>query len=444
MVSFEDLFAGYGMSPGLGGGYGGYGESGYGGGIGGMRQGLVGLGLGLLSGPGQIGFANAMKGYEQGAAIDQRGRDRQAQLFQQAQERALQRELQRERMGQTERHWRSDYEQRRELADKPLIHYKEKGYDDDGNPIMGAYIFRPSKPDEVREVPIEQAQKLQAAGFPASGTGAVSYTEGAPQPFTDMPESVNVEDRRGATTPQYQQQPQPQGPAPNVAEQLRRMGVRGPAIRKAIESYGTHSGTIAAEAAGGKMTEQQAKDAGYARRMEEAEQNIREGDLEKEATSYKGRSLELAPEGAGKLIGGALQSEKYNEYSANKIAFIMGIARKESQAQIKPEEFEQYDRIYFPQPYDSAKTIEQKRKLRAAAIEETKASAGPAYKLREEKRNVDEAKPTPRKPNVPVPGAANAGGTSRDNPVGVKTPAEARALKPGTWFRNPNGDVFQR
>jgi hypothetical protein len=229
MASFEDLFAGYGMSPGLGGGYGGYGDSGYGGGIGGMRNSLVGLGMGLLSGPGQIGFGNAMKGYEQGAVVDQRGRDRQAQLFAQAREHALSRDLQRERMDQQEQHFQKGYDLQREQFEqgklpKPHIFSKPGAYDEEGNQAQDFYMFTPDAKGNgtIRKLQPEMAQGLVGAGVP--------FTENTPQQFTEgMPDSENVEDRRNQT-PQYQQPP--------PMQRTRPPNVQGPGIKKYYEEGG--------------------------------------------------------------------------------------------------------------------------------------------------------------------------------------------------------------
>jgi hypothetical protein len=182
MASFADLFGEYGLLPQQG----GLGAGGDQPGFSGMRHGMVGLGLGLMSAPGGAGWGNAMKGYEQGAAIDSRSNDRRASLFQQAQDRALQRGMQQQRMDQQERQFQQQLSLHKQTADKPQISYFTKGYDDNNQPIPGARIFTPST-GTVREIPIEAAQKLEAQGVPSGGEPAAQGGE-MRQQFADMPE----------------------------------------------------------------------------------------------------------------------------------------------------------------------------------------------------------------------------------------------------------------
>ncbi len=58
--------------------------------------------------------------------------------------------------------------------------------------------------------------------------------------------------------------------------------------------------------------------------------------------------------------------------------FIGATLRYESGAAIPPEEFATQSRIFFPQPGDSAATVDRKRQLRAEALEGLRGAAGPA------------------------------------------------------------------
>ncbi len=72
-------------------------------------------------------------------------------------------------------------------------------------------------------------------------------------------------------------------------------------------------------------------------------------------------------------------SDAGQQYLAAKMNFITAVLRKESGAAISATEFETEDMKYFPQPGESAATIEQKRLARKTAIDAMKAQSGGAF-----------------------------------------------------------------
>jgi len=77
----------------------------------------------------------------------------------------------------------------------------------------------------------------------------------------------------------------------------------------------------------------------------------------------------------------AAMSSQGQQYLAAKKNFITAVLRKESGAAISATEFETEDIKYFPQPGDSAATIEQKRLARKTAIDAMKAQSGGAFEF---------------------------------------------------------------
>jgi hypothetical protein len=379
MASFEDLFAGYGMSPGLGGGeYPGFG---------GMRNSLTGLGLGMMSAPGGQGWANAMKGYEQGAAIDSRSMDRRAALAQQAQERMFQRQMQAARMGQQQQQWEADYGLRQQGANREQTKYLPAGEDDDGNPMYREVIFSPST-GESRMGRIIKGGAGEEAPAPApapapSGGGLVDQLGanqiGTPgqqpqvrQQFLDeAPTSANVEDRtRGqAAAPE-----QPQGL--NLADlkaKLQAQGFKGKQLREALSAAAKHYATNQADLASGKMTEQQMKANNYATRMDLTDKQMGQNDIQ--GLSPWNRLTEKY----GGDFQAYAQPEAFQSYKAAKDGWLDAFLRQDSGAQINQDEWTRYERDMFPQPGQSQKVVEQKRELRAAVTKVMKRLAGQGY-----------------------------------------------------------------
>lgn len=116
------------------------------------------------------------------------------------------------------------------------------------------------------------------------------------------------------------------------------------------------------------MTEGQSNAAGFADQMKFNEDVIKAHETE--ATSRTTQAQGWLP--------GEMQSDAYQQYTAAKGNWIAAKLRKESGAAISESEYANADRQYFPQPGEGAKTVEQKRKLRAVAEASMRRASGPA------------------------------------------------------------------
>lgn len=127
-----------------------------------------------------------------------------------------------------------------------------------------------------------------------------------------------------------------------------------------------------AKAAGGELTEAQAKSTLYASKMELADKTLK--PLEGQGTSIVGKITSGLP------LGNYAQSAEYQRYKQASSNFITALLRQESGAAISKSEFERYDKEYMPQPGDGAEVLSQKAEARRVAIEGMKKGAGPSYK----------------------------------------------------------------
>ncbi len=89
-------------------------------------------------------------------------------------------------------------------------------------------------------------------------------------------------------------------------------------------------------------------------------------------------------------------SEQGQQYLAAKLNFITAVLRKESGAAISEAEFSTEDLKYFPQPGESAATIEQKRVARKTAIESMKAQSGGAFDYMQKRMKPSEIDQLPK------------------------------------------------
>jgi len=89
-------------------------------------------------------------------------------------------------------------------------------------------------------------------------------------------------------------------------------------------------------------------------------------------------------------------SEGGQRYLAAKMNFITAVLRKESGAAISDTEFANEDLKYFPQPGESAATIEQKRIARKTAIESMKAQSGGAFDYMQKKMEPSDTAQLPK------------------------------------------------
>lgn len=120
-------------------------------------------------------------------------------------------------------------------------------------------------------------------------------------------------------------------------------------------------------------TQNQYGAAGYARRLEQAEQTFSE--LEKDPSKLTG--LSAAVQGSS-VFPNMLKSDEIQNYEQAKRNFVNSVLRRESGAAISPSEFKSAEKQYFPQPGDSPKVIAQKKANRAQKLVELQGEAGPA------------------------------------------------------------------
>lgn len=116
-------------------------------------------------------------------------------------------------------------------------------------------------------------------------------------------------------------------------------------------------------------TGQQNRALGFFNRARQADDDLEaiEGDIN--ALGVVGQErLKRAPN--------ALQSEAGQKYHQARRAFTEARLRKDSGATIKDSEYEADEQTYFPQPFDSKETLEQKRRARANVLASLAAEAG--------------------------------------------------------------------
>lgn len=131
------------------------------------------------------------------------------------------------------------------------------------------------------------------------------------------------------------------------------------------------------EGAGRSMTEAQSKSIGFGRRAMIGDQLV---DQITANPKYDVSSLKTQfKAGLPKWLGG-VKDPREQALALAKTSFISSVLRKESGAAVTPEEFAQYDAIYFPQPGDTPEILQQKKILRTNFIDTERLSAGPFWK----------------------------------------------------------------
>lgn len=121
---------------------------------------------------------------------------------------------------------------------------------------------------------------------------------------------------------------------------------------------------------GANMNVEQGKNTGFLLRAQDADKVIT--SLENEGTSIWNNTAGHIPK-----LGNFVRGDNAQKYDQAKRDFINAKMRQESGAVISPEEFQNADVQYFPQPGDSAAVIEQKRRNRQNAIAGFRISSGP-------------------------------------------------------------------
>ncbi|KQN80470.1 hypothetical protein ASF03_21350 [Rhizobium sp. Leaf68] len=92
------------------------------------------------------------------------------------------------------------------------------------------------------------------------------------------------------------------------------------------------------------------------------------------------------------FIANSLVGDDFQKYDQARRDFINAQLRRESGAVISPDEFDNANRQYFPQPGDKPEVLEQKRKSRETVINAMIRDAGPTYKKRGSSPELDAAR----------------------------------------------------
>jgi len=147
----------------------------------------------------------------------------------------------------------------------------------------------------------------------------------------------------------------------NRAREMEAFGIEE-ARRKAIQDRITASSSGAGGKGNLNLKDYQAKNAGFYKRMVQAE-------IVFDAVSGVGTNLYQAAVSNIPLAGNYLNSDEYRQFDQAKRNWVNAILRRESGAVISEQEFENAEIQYFPRPGDDATIIEQKRQNRIAAQE---------------------------------------------------------------------------
>ncbi|TWI32742.1 hypothetical protein [Paracoccus sulfuroxidans] len=125
-----------------------------------------------------------------------------------------------------------------------------------------------------------------------------------------------------------------------------------------------------------KLTESEGRNTGFLIRSQES--NAILDQMEAQGTSLSDRLASGVP-----VLGNYMVSDDYQKFDQAKRDFVNAILRRESGAVISPEEFDNADKQYFPQPGDGPEVTAQKRRNRAAAISGLRVGSGQGAQLPE-------------------------------------------------------------
>ena len=135
---------------------------------------------------------------------------------------------------------------------------------------------------------------------------------------------------------------------------------------------------------GAALTESQSNAALFSARASEAQDIINKIGTDYSVTGLNAkRSVEWLP-GIG-AAANAMMSKNQQSIEQAQRDFINAVLRKESGASISPQEFENAQKQYFPQPGDGADVIKQKDKNRQTAIAGLEVASGGGAKMVKEK-----------------------------------------------------------
>jgi hypothetical protein len=368
---------------------------------------LTGMGMGLLSGGGPLGWQRAMEGYQAGAALDARSAQQQQQL-----------QMERARLALAQQQANREPEAIRQLraAGVPQEKWAELLYPKQGTQWhygqvpdpeterQYPYAFNPNTGEE--KWPMGKPPFLQQGG----GTPGAAPSGGAVAPVVP------------GTTLYWPGQQSAQTPSTTGAAitQPDWRSVLPPEAQSMPPSKQRQIATQIIEQRSKPPTEEQSKASSFATRMENAEASV--AGLENQGTNTQQRAIEnYTPD----IIGRRLLTPEYQRYTTARSQFITALLRRESGAAVSPHEFERYDREFFPQPGDSPQQIIDKKHARKVAIENMKRSAGSSYQS-----------PEPPPPFLPsqqsAPSAPSGGRTG-----GAAVPTQ-------NWTRDANGNLVRQ
>jgi hypothetical protein len=196
----------------------------------------------------------------------------------------------------------------------------------------------------------------------------------------------------------------------------------------------------------GNVTEGAAKAANFANMMDKSEAELTK--LAPVGPDGKPDPTKLSnPLGVGGQIREALtpeaaanhmRSPEYQQYRQAAMQWVRAKLRKESGAQISPDEFEGDFRTFFPQPGDDAKVIEQKRQARAQALEGMKAESRGSFDQMFPAAQADPNQPTPVKTETIDPATGRASGAAPTAAMPAKRVVIPGTIEEGYRFKGGN------
>lgn len=184
----------------------------------------------------------------------------------------------------------------------------------------------------------------------------------------------------------------------------------------------------------GKQNEGQSKDSGYANRMFDAENILRDPKVISAGTGVKGALIEGTPY-VPDFIKNNLQTPEYQRYDQASRNMINSILRRESGAAISQSEFDNAYKQYIPRPGDSPDKLAEKQRNRQAAIASIAGGGGQSYRPPYVFGPNGELQPT----GAPAQGATGRPAINNGQPVKVSSPQQARSLPSGTPIILPDG-----
>lgn len=160
-----------------------------------------------------------------------------------------------------------------------------------------------------------------------------------------------------------------------------------------------------------EATQQQILSAGYAKRVEQAEQTIT--DVEKNIAG-----MGLLSFAAQSRMPSKGQSGEFQQYDQAARNLINAVLRRESGAAISASEFDNARRQYLPQPGDTSETLALKKQNRQTTFESLKQAGGQAYTPTVKASPA--APPAPAKASAPTVGSTVTFQGKRYKVTGIK------------------------